>query len=267
MPLFQLALIATIQGFTEFLPISSSGHLVLAPAVLGWQDQGLTIDVAVHVGTLGAVMLYLWRDIWMMLRDVLRLAAGRVESGAKLAGYLIVASIPVAAAGFFVKLHAGDMLRSAEIIGWAFLGFGIVLYLCDRFGLTVRRMEHIRLGGAVLVGIAQAFAVIPGTSRAGACITAGRLLGLERREAARFSMLLSIPAIMGAGLLQGIDLFKSDNIALQGDAITAAMMAFVTALLAIVLMMGWLRQASFTPFVIYRIIVGAAILIWVYELI
>jgi len=265
LPLYQLAVLAIIQGITEFLPISSSGHLILAPAVVGWPDQGLVIDVAVHVGTLGAVVLYLWRDIWMILRDLLRLAAGRVEFGAKLAGYLFIASIPVAAAGFFVKLHAVDILRSAEIIGWAFLGFGILLFLCDRFGLTVRRMEHIKLGGALLVGIAQAFAIIPGTSRSGACITAARLLGLERREAARFSMLLSIPAILGAGLLEGLDLYKSGNIGLQGDAIAAAVLAFATALIAIVLMMGWLRQASFTPFVIYRIIVGAAILFWVYS--
>ncbi len=264
MPLYQLAVLAIIQGITEFLPVSSSGHLALVPDVVGWPDQGLVIDVAVHVGTLGAVVLYLWRDLWVILRDLLGLASGQVEAGAKLALNLFIASIPVAATGFYVKLYAVDILRDAAVIGWAFVGFGILLFLCDRFGLTVRRIEHIKLGGALVVGIAQAFAVIPGTSRAGACITAARFLGLERREAARFSMLLSIPAIIGAGLLESIELFQSDNTVLQGDAITAAAMAFVTALIAIALMMAWLRRASFTPFVVYRIIAGVAILVWVY---
>lgn len=264
MPLYQLTVLAIIQGITEFLPISSSGHLALAPQIVGWPDQGLMIDVAVHVGTLGAVVLYLWRDIWVILRDVLRLFGGRVEAGAVLAIYLFVASLPVAAAGYFVKLHAIDILRSATVIGWAFVGFGILLFLCDRFGLTVRRMEHIKLGGALVVGIAQAFAVIPGASRAGATITAARLLGLERREAARFSMLLAIPAILGAGLLQGIELFESGDARLLGDAVIAAALAFVCALITVVLMMGWLRRASFTPFVIYRVIAGIAILVWVY---
>lgn len=264
MALYQLAVLAIIQGITEFLPISSSGHLILAPAVVGWPDQGLMIDVAVHVGTLGAVALYLRHEIWAILRDVMRLAGGRVEAGAKLAAYLFVASLPVAAAGFFVKLYAVDMLRSATVIGWAFVGFGLLLFLCDRFGLTLRRIEHLNLGGALAIGIAQAFAVIPGTSRAGASITAARLLGFERREAARFSMLLSIPAILGAGLLEGIELFRSGDVALQADALLAAALAFLTAMIAIVLMMGWLRRATFTPFVVYRVIAGIAILIWVY---
>lgn len=264
LPLYQLAVLAIIQGITEFLPISSSGHLALVPRIVGWPDQGLMIDVAVHVGTLGAVVLYFWRDIRVILRDVLRLFGGRVEAGAVLALYLFVASLPVAAVGFYVKLYAVDILRSAAVIGWAFVGFGILLFLCDRFGLTVRRIEHIKLGDALVIGIAQAFAVIPGTSRAGATITAARLLGLERREAARFSMLLSIPAILGAGLLQGIELFESGNAGLQADALIAAALAFVFALITVVLMMGWLRRASFTPFVIYRVIAGIAILVWVY---
>lgn len=264
MPLYQLVVLAIIQGITEFLPISSSGHLVLAPQVVGWRDQGLMIDVAVHVGTLGAVIVYLWRDIWSILRDLLRLTAGRVEPGARLAMHLFIASLPVAAAGFFVKLNAVEILRNVAIIGWAFLGFGILLYLSDRIGLTVRRVEHMKAGGAILIGIGQAFAVIPGASRAGTAITAARLLGLERREAARFSMLLSIPAILGAGLLLGLDLADSTDARLQGDVVLAAALAFVCALVAIVAMMGWLRRATFTPFVAYRVIAGVAILAWVY---
>ena len=265
MTLFHLLTVALLQGITEFLPISSSGHLVLAPRVMGWPDQGLTIDVAVHVGTLGAVIAYMWRELWTMVRDLLKLFSGRIEAGTRLAFYLFIASIPVGVAGFLLKSQFQDGVRSAEIIGWAFLGFGILLYLGDRYGLTVRRMEHMTVGTALVIGILQAFAVIPGASRAGTTITGARLMGMERREAARFSMLLSIPAIVGAGLLLGLELWQSDDVRLQTDAIIAAMLAFGSALVAIVLMMGWLRRANFTPFVAYRVVVGAAILVWAYS--
>lgn len=262
MTFIQIAVLSLVQGITEFLPISSSGHLVLAPVLFGWPDQGLTIDTAVHVGTLGAVIAYLWREVWMMLIGLVRLFAGRVDEGARLAFHVIIATIPVVLAGYAMhKLFPGG-LRSIVVIGWAFIGFGIVLWIADRIGMTVRRMDHMTVGKALMIGCAQVFALIPGASRSGVTITMARALGFERRDAARFSMLLSIPAIAGAGLLQGIELVKSGDVELQASALIAAMLAFISAFVAILAMMGWLRRASYTPFVLYRLVAGAVIL-WV----
>jgi undecaprenyl-diphosphatase len=261
--LLQLVVLAVVQGITEFLPVSSSGHLVLAPIVMHWQDQGLMIDVAVHVGTLGAVIVYLWRDIWAMLVDIFRAFSGRRGPGLKLAAYIVVATIPVVIAGFALKAAVPGGIRSAAVIGWAFIGFGVILWLADRFGMTVRKIEHMSWAGALYIGLAQVLALIPGASRAGTTITMARILGMERRDAARFSMMLSIPAILGAGVLLGKDLMDSGDLALQATAVMAAGMSFVAALIAIVVMMSWLRHASYTPFVVYRIIVGIAILYYV----
>ena len=262
MTFIQIVTLAVIQGITEFLPISSSGHLALTPIFMGWQDQGLALDVAVHVGALGAVLLYLWRDIWLIFRGLVRLFSGRVDEGARLAGLVVIASIPVIIVGFAVKHYLGDSLRTPLVIGWAFIGFGILLYLSDRLGLTIKRIPHMTVGAAFMIGIAQAFAIIPGASRAGTTITMARMLGFERRDAARFSMLLSIPAVAGAGLLLGKDVLESGDTVLQANVILAAGLAFISAFLAIVAMMFWLRRQSYTPFVLYRIVLGIIIL-WV----
>jgi undecaprenyl-diphosphatase len=257
---FQIVVLAVVQGITEFLPVSSSGHLVLTPVFFGWQDQGLALDVAVHVGTLGAVMVYLWRDLWAILCGLVRLPTGRVDDGAKLAWLVLVASIPVVIAGFLIKAYIGDAMRSVEIIGWAFIGFGILLYLADRSGLTIHRITHMTVGSAFLIGLAQAFALIPGASRAGTTITMARMLGFERREAARFSMLMSIPAILGAGVLLGMDVLESGDSVLQANVLLAAALAFVAALVAIAAMMYWLQRQNYTPFVVYRIFLGVVVL-------
>lgn len=260
MSLLHIIVLAVIQGITEFLPISSSGHLVLTPGLMGWLDQGLTIDVAVHVGTLFAVIVYLRREVWMILCGVARIFIGRFDEGARLAAMIVVASIPVMAAGLGVKILLGDATRAPVVIGWAFIIFGIFLYLGDRFGLTIRRLNHLTWGNALIIGLAQSLAVIPGSSRAGVTITMARILGFERRDAARFSMLLAIPAIAGAGVLQGIEVVQSGNLAILPDGILAATLAFLTALVAIWAMMGWLQRQSYTPFVVYRVIVGIVIL-------
>jgi undecaprenyl-diphosphatase len=262
LPLLHIVILAIIQGITEFLPISSSGHLVLTPGLMGWLDQGLTIDVAVHVGTLFAVVVYLWREVWSVIGGLARLFTGKIDDGARLAGMIAIASIPVMAAGLAVKILLGDATRAPVVIGWAFIVFGIVLYLGDRFGLTIRRMTHLTWGNALVIGLAQALALIPGASRAGVTITMARILGFERRDAARFSMLLAIPAIAGAGLLQGIEVVRSGNLAILPDGMLAASLSFLTALFAIWAMMGWLQRQSYTPFVIYRIVIGIVIL-WV----
>jgi undecaprenyl-diphosphatase len=150
------------------------------------------------------------------------------------------------------------------VIAWATLGFGILLWVIDRSGMTVRRIEHLGYGGALFIGFSQILALIPGTSRSGITMTAARLLGFERAEAARFSMLLAIPAIVAAGTLAGYDLYRTGDAQLTVDAFVAGGLALVTALVAIIAMMGWLRRASFLPFVLYRIALGGALLAWIY---
>ncbi len=260
MSILHIAVLAIVQGITEFLPISSSGHLVLVPVFLEVPDQGLLIDVAVHVGTLGAVMLYLWRDLWTILLGLGRAAKGRSDPGARLAGYLVIATVPVVAAGFALNHYYPQGIRSLEVLGWATLGFGVLLFIADRVGMTLRRIEHLHVSDAIVIGLAQALALIPGTSRSGITMTAGRLLGMERADAARFSLLLSIPAVAGAGVLKGYELWSSGDVAVTGDAVLSAGFACAAALVAIALMMAWLRRASFTPFAFYRVALGGAIL-------
>jgi len=260
MPILHLVILAAVQGITEFLPISSSGHLVLAPIFLGWPDQGLLIDVAVHVGTLLAVMAYLYKDVGAMLAGIGRAFKGRRDAGARLFMLLVIGTLPVVGAGFALHHYGVDNFRSVEVIGWTTLGFGILLWIADQVGMTVRRVEHLGVFDVLFIGLAQCLALIPGTSRSGITMTAARLIGMERPDAARFSLLLSIPTIIAAGTLTGIDIYRSGNVQLATDAFVAAGLAFFFALIAIALMMAWLRRASFTPFVIYRVVLGVFLL-------
>ncbi|WP_299860168.1 undecaprenyl-diphosphate phosphatase [uncultured Roseobacter sp.] len=267
MTLFHLFLVAAIQGLTEFLPVSSSGHLVLLPAITGGPDQGLAIDVAVHVGTLFAVVLYFWADVKVALQGSLRLISGRVDTqGAFLALCLVVATIPVVIVGAVIKLTGLDeMLRSVAVIGWTMLGFGLVLYWADKTGAHDRTAADWRLKDAVAMGLAQVLALIPGTSRSGITITAARRLGYDREGSAKLAMLMSIPTIAASGLLLGVDVIQEADWAVARDGLIAAAFAFVSALLALALMMRLLRSVSFTPYVIYRVILGIVLLIYAYS--
>lgn len=265
MPLFEIFILAAIQGITEFLPVSSSGHLRIAAEFLGVSENTLVMDVAVHVGTLFAVVLYFWRDLFSMGGGVVDIARGRRNDGARLAGFLTAATIPIALAGYFGKALIETELRTLEIVAWTTIGFGVLLFLADRTGMRILRIEHMTLSNAVMIGLAQVLALIPGTSRSGITITAARFLGYERTDAARFSMLLSIPAIAGAGTLVGLQLIETGDPVLTRGALVAAGLSFVTALAAIALFLRWLRVAGFGPFVIYRIIIGCVLLAWVYQ--
>ncbi|TDL89280.1 undecaprenyl-diphosphate phosphatase [Meridianimarinicoccus aquatilis] len=262
MPLFHLFLVAVIQGITEFLPISSSGHLILLPNLTGMADQGLVIDVAVHVGTLFAVVLYFWSDVRAAALGSLRLLRGKVDTpGAFLALCLIVATIPVVIAGLAMKLTGlNDAMRSTAVIGWTMLIFGIVLYFADQKAAETRKAEEWSLKHAIIMGLWQVIALIPGTSRSGITITGARTLGYERESAAKLSMLMSIPTIAMAGMLLGLDVIGEGNAAAAKDGAIAAGFAFVSALLALTLMMRLLRSVSFTPYVIYRIVFGIILL-------
>jgi len=258
--ILHIVVLTLVQGVTEFLPISSSGHLVLVPIFTGWPDHGLIIDVAVHVGTLFAVILYFSRDIIAMLKGVVMAARGRKDPYAKLSGLLVLATIPVFAAGYGLKYYGVDGLRSLNVIAWTTLGFGVVLWIADKVGMTLRRVEHLGVSDAIIIGFAQVLALVPGTSRSGITMTAARILGMERSDAARFSMLLSIPTIIGAGALSALDLYRIGDLHLTVDAIFVAGLSFVTAMVAISFLMTWLRRSSFAPFAIYRIFLGGGLL-------
>ena len=267
MTLWHLILLALIQGLTEFLPISSSGHLILLPQLTGLDDQGVVIDVAVHVGTLGAVVLYFWSDVRLAILGVPKMLRGRLDDpGARLAFYLLISTIPVIAFGLILFVTGlSDALRSIAVIGWTMLIFGLFLYWADRTRPEAKTHSDWTLRDAVVMGLWQAVALIPGTSRSGITITAGRLLGYDRHGAARLAMLMSIPTILASGLLIGVDVAgQADWEAARAGAIAAGF-AFVAALGALSLMMRLLKSVSFTPYVIYRVILGVILLVIAYS--
>lgn len=231
---------------------------------MGWHDQGLIIDIAVHVGTLLAVTLYFWRDVARVAVGSVRLATFRGGPDARLAIMLLIATIPVVLVGFLARDIVSTVFRSVELIAWTTIGFGLLLWLADRVGMTVQRVEHIGAFGALAIGLAQVLALIPGTSRSGITMTAARFLGMERPEAARFSLLLSIPTILGAGTLAGFEVWEAGDIQLGYDALIAVGLSFAAGFVSIAVMMRWLRTAGFGPFVIYRIALGILLLWWVY---
>lgn len=264
MTTFNLLLIALIQGLTEFLPVSSSGHLILLPSLSGLEDQGQTIDVAAHLGTLGAVILYFWADVRLALGGMGRLLRGKIDTkGAFLALCLIIATVPVVIFGLILKLTGlSDMMRGIAVIGWAMIIFGILLYWADQTGQEERVADGWTLKHAFKMGLWQAVALIPGTSRSGITITAGRMLGYTRSDAARLAMLMSIPTIIASASLLSLDVIgTADTGALRDIGIVMAM-SFAAALFALTIMMRLLRSVSFTPYVVYRIGLGV-VLLWI----
>ena len=267
MTFFHLFLVAVVQGLTEFLPVSSSGHLILIPHLTGHQDQGLAVDVAVHVGTLFAVILYFWADVRLALGGLPRLAKGRADTeGSRLALLLLIASVPVIAFGLILKLTSlYEELRSLKIIGWAMLIFGVLLYWSDQNGDTDKNASDWTIADAMTMGVWQAIALIPGTSRSGITITGARFLGYNRHDAAKLAMLMSIPTIIASGVFLGGKVMMSADIALLRDCAIAAVLAFIAALLALSLMMRLLKSVSYTPYVLYRIALGGILLFFAYS--
>ena len=264
MTTFNLLLVALIQGITEFLPVSSSGHLILLPSLTGLDDQGQIIDVAAHVGTLIAVIVYFWSDVKMALSGTLRLLRGKVDTqGAFLALCLLIATIPVILFGLFLKITGlSDAMRGIAVIGWAMIIFGIVLYWADQKGPIEKTADKWTLKDALHMGFWQALALIPGTSRSGITITAGRMLGYTRTDAAKLSMLMSIPTIIASAALLGLDVIGTADASDLRDIGIVVVMSCAAALLALTLMMKLLKAVSYTPYVIYRIGLGI-ILLWV----
>lgn len=255
-------MLALLQGVTEFLPVGSSADLAVVPPMADWVNRGPAVELAVHIGVLAAVAAYLWRDLGAMAVGVFRYVTGRrgAGNGARLAFQLAVATLPIIAAVFLLERYAPGRIGGVLVVGWSMLGFGVVLFLADHVGMTIRRVEHLALGDAVVIGIAQVAALIPGAGRAVATMSAARILGFERVDAARFSMLLSIPALVGLVVVEGVELAALPGSHLTGTVIMAAVLGFAAALIAIAVLMAWLERSTFTPFVLYRIAVGGALL-------
>jgi undecaprenyl-diphosphatase len=262
MPLNLILLVAAIQGLTEFLPVSSSGHLVLIPIITAHPYQGQTIDVAAHVGTLIAVVFFLRHDIL----NIISALFGRVDSvqraGDRRLGFMIIgATIPVVLVGFVINYADWHWLKLIATIAWANITFAGLLWAADRFGGQLHGLANMRWSAAMGIGLMQICALIPGASRSGVTMTAARFFGYDRLTAARFSLLLSLPTIAGAGLLKTIDIINASDAQLGVDSAMVAVLSMLLAWLAIHVMMSWLARANFTIFVIYRLGLGLVLLL------
>lgn len=266
MDTFQIVILAIIQGLSELLPISSSGHLVLTPVLLGYELQSLAFDVALHLGTLAAVMVYFRQQIASMLMALVQLLIHRRSNlpEAKLAAMILVATLPVVILGLPLKSIL-DLLRSDNnlitlVIACNIILYGLLLGLADHLGRRQRDEFSLGWGQALFIGVCQALAIIPGTSRSGITMTAALFLGLTRQAAARFSFLLSIPAILMAGGLEGLELIQStDPVDWQPFGL-GALIAFAVAYLTIHFFLSFIDRIGMLPFVIYRVVVGVLIL-------
>ncbi|WP_271271363.1 undecaprenyl-diphosphate phosphatase [Aliamphritea hakodatensis] len=257
----QIITLALIQGLTEFLPVSSSAHLILPSQLLNWEDQGLAFDVGVHIGSLAAVMFYFRKDIWSMLKAWLVTCTGR-SAGAdgKLAWLVILATLPAVIAGLMLSSLVDTYGRSILVIAGTTLIFGGLLWWADRNRTEQRQLTDITLKDALYIGFSQAIALIPGTSRSGITMTTGLMLGFDRQSAARFSFLLSIPVILGAGVFKGMDLMATGTADQWEMILAGTVLAAISALSCIHLFLKWLDRIGMGPFVIYRMLLGVTLL-------
>lgn len=274
MDLSQLIILAIVQGATEFLPISSQAHLALVREFLfdipTDSKEAILFDVAMHVGSLGAVMMYFAKETrdavtgpFTLIADLRQKRSLRTES--KLAVLLIIATAPVILFALALEATIGvEAIRNIEVIAWCNLIFAGLLYVSDRYFPSERDYEQWDMKSAAAMGAAQALSILPGVSRSGVAMTMGRFLGYDRREAARIAMVMALPTIVAAGLFETLKLVQRADLALTVDAVIAAALAFVSAYIAINLMMRWLARQTFLPFVIYRLVLGVALLAVVY---
>ncbi len=258
----QAVVLALVQGLTEFLPISSSAHLILFPHFLGWSDQGSDFDIAVHVGTLIAVVLFFRAELVRLARAGVRYVSGdREDPEGRVAVGLILGTVPICVVGFFAKDWAEAQLRQDWVIAVATIFFGILLWIADRRP-GKRTLKNLRLLDAFWIGVAQVFAIIPGTSRSGATMTGALFLGFDRVDSARFSFLLSIPTIFLAGMALGWDLWKTGTKLPLGLMSLGVLISALSAYACIAAFMALVERLGMFPFVLYRFILGA-VLFWI----
>jgi undecaprenyl-diphosphatase len=260
MDLFQVVVLALIQGITEFLPISSSAHLILPSQILGWADQGLAFDVAVHVGTLAAVVIYFREDLRNLITAWFGQFGPRGQThDSRLAWYIIWATIPVCVMGLLLNSFIETYLRSLWVIAAASIIFGLALWWGDARSKQTLTLQNITLAAALLIGVAQAVALIPGTSRSGITMTMALFIGFTRTDAARFSFLLSIPVIIIGGVYEGIGLLGAVDVDWLGIFV-GMLVSAVSAYLCIHYFLAFISRISMLPFVIYRVILGFVLL-------
>lgn len=269
MSIFHIIILAIVQGITEFLPISSSGHLILTHALLtpgnGSQNffgATLTMDIAVHIGSLIAVLIYFRKDIFAMMKAGINILKTRTITGpeSRMLVFIIAGSVPVMALGLIIHLTEPAWARSLQVIGWTMLGFGVLLGVADKIGTKERTTNDMTWRDAIIIGLAQMLALIPGTSRSGVTMTAARFLGFKRVEAARYSFLLSVVAISAAGMVGLLDFLKDPQPDMMVGLCVGIIVSFLAAIGAIHFLMTWLGRASFSVFVWYRVALGLVLL-------
>jgi undecaprenyl-diphosphatase len=265
MSLVQIVVLALIQGTTEFLPISSSGHLILVPALTGWPDQGVVTDMVTNLGTLLAVIVYFWHDVLSMLRGFVDVVRRQTTRDSRLMLNVLIGTAPIIAAGLLLKVtHLDEHIRSTMLVAVNAIVFGVLLYLTDAFGLARRTVADMSWKTSLIIGCAQALSLSPGTSRSGITMTAARGLGFVLPAAARFAFLLSIPANGAASMLVIGDALQSGE-AISGAVILTGVLTFFVALGTITLLMRMVRHMSFLPFAIYRVVLGFVLLWLIYS--
>ena len=268
MDALHIIVLALIQGITEFLPISSSGHLLLPHGLLGWPEQGLAFDVAVHIGTLSAVVVYFRHDLNQIVVAWIRSFSGEQSVGQKadsrLAWYIGFATIPASLAGLLLDSFIEAHLRTTLVIALTTIFFGLLLAWADRFGETkTKSLAEMTLTVALIIGFAQALALLPGTSRSGITITAALFCGLNRDSAARFSFLLAIPIILLSGAYKTVQLLGLPTVN-WWDLCLGVVLSAASAFICIHYFLKFINQIGMMPFVVYRLILGGFLLLWLF---
>ena len=259
----QIVVLAVVQGLTEFLPISSSAHLILVPQLLGWPDQGLVFDVAAHFGSLLAVVFYFRHEVKRMIRAWLKtLAGGAGDADSQLAWWVFIGTLPAILVGFFLQQTIETQLRTPWIIAGASIAFGLLLWFADSRAVRSRDEYQLRLKDVLIIGFLQVLSMIPGTSRAGITITGGLFLGLTRRASARFSFLLAMPVIFASGVLQTVRMFTEVNPISWFDLMSGLLLSAISAGLCIHFFLRLVERLGMLPFVVYRILLGGVILLF-----
>ncbi len=255
-----------IQGITEFLPISSSAHLVLVPKIFHWADAnlGFAFDVALHMGTLLAIIIYFHKDCIKITIGFFKLFVGQRSSEGLLAIWIIISTIPIVIFGYIYSHYYPESTSSLKILGSTSIIFGILLWVSDKFFSSQRKIKDFSIKDAILIGIAQVFAIIPGSSRSGTTMTMARFLSVDRDESAKYSMLISIPTIIGSGLLEGIHVHQEGKELLNTTTLIGVAVSFIVAIIAVDFLMDWLKKSNFTLFVIYRVLLGIILLTLAY---
>ncbi len=262
---FHIFFISIIQGITEFLPISSSAHLIILPYIMKVSDQGVLIDISVHLGSLLALIIFFKKESIILFKGLLQLFSLKFQKEEFfLLLKIIIATIPVCLFGLIFKIYRLDIIvRSIELIGWTMIIFGILLFYADKFGREKKSLENLNFKEALFIGFFQAFALIPGVSRSGISITGFRIFGYNKYDAIKMSLMMSIPTILLSALFISPEILEEEKISII-EILIPFILSFITAFLTLKLMVKYIYVFGFTPYVIYRIFLGLMLLIIAY---